>query len=102
MRLHCKAGKATLTMKNHFLKSNKPDSIILHLPWFMKVKSVSIKGRPLPVKDHEVVIPVDSHAIIIRWHKRADTPNLSFKKTVKNYVREYKDRYYEFYPKKLR
>ena len=88
-----------LTLNNHFLKSNMPDSLILHLPWFMKTKSVMSEGKNLSVADGKVVIPVNSRTIDIKWAMKANTPKLNFKNAVKKYLKEYRKRYNEFYPK---
>lgn len=100
MQLHSYENSAVLTMNNHFLRSNRPDSLILHLPWFMKTKSVLADGKNLSFADGKVVIPVDSREIDIKWVRKADTPTLNFKNAVKHYLKEYRKRYYEFNPKK--
>ncbi|HYW36303.1 MAG TPA: hypothetical protein VE868_12910 [Balneolaceae bacterium] len=100
MRLHFSPGKALLTLNNHFLQSNRPDQVILHLPWFMQTESVSADGRSLPVKGGQVVIPAGTRKVLIHWHRKAGAPQLSYKRAVKKYVRKYRKKYYELHPKK--
>jgi hypothetical protein len=89
-----KKGGATLTMNNHF--TNNPDSLILHLPWFMDVKSVIADGKVMKVEESMAYLPIKTRKVDIVWRKKADTPRLSFEETVKKYEKEYKEKYEEF------
>jgi len=100
MRLQCGLNHATLTLNNHFLNSNRPDSVILHLPWFMNTESVKSNGMSLNIKNGQVVIPDNARMIEITWHKKSGTSDLNFKNAVKKYAHEYKVRYKEMYPGK--
>lgn len=87
--------KAMLEMDNHF--TNNPDSLILHLPWFMEVKSVIADGKRMDVTGKSVVyLPIETKKVEISWRKKSSTPLLSFINTVKKYEREYRKRYEEF------
>jgi hypothetical protein len=89
-----KKGGATFTMNNHF--TNNPDSLILHLPWFMDVKSVIADGKVMKVEESMAYLPIKTRKVDIVWRKKADTPRLSFEETVKKYEKEYKEKYEEF------
>lgn len=89
-----KKGGATLTMDNHFM--NDPKALILHLPWFMDVKSVIADGKVMKVGGAMVYLPIKARKVNIVWKKKTDTSRLSFEETVKKYKKEYREKYEEF------
>ena len=89
-----KKGGATLTLSNHF--TTDPKHLVLHLPWFMEVKSVIVDGRKLVIRDSEVDLPLNARKVDIEWSWKGGRPELSFENAVGDYEREYREKYEEF------
>jgi len=85
------ATHAVLRLKLSF--EHPPSKIILHLPWFMAVDSVSADGHDLRADGDEVSIPACSTEIRIAWHRRPNAAAMSYDKTVESYKAEYRRRY---------
>ncbi|HTV04178.1 MAG TPA: hypothetical protein VME86_02340 [Acidobacteriaceae bacterium] len=81
----------TLSMESNWVDA--PKHLIVHLPWFMTVDSVSADGRDVPIIDDTVTLPSSTHVVRISWSRRADTPDLSYAHTVEAYKAEYLRRY---------
>ena len=92
--LSFRKGGATLKMNNRF--RNNPDSLVLHLPWFVDIKSVIADGKKVPVAGSMVCLPIETNIVEISWNKKAGIPPLNFESTVKKYVKAYRERYDEF------
>lgn len=73
-----------------------PQSLVIHLPWFMKVASVSADGKSMPVTGRAVTVPPGTHTVQIAWSRRADTPGLSYAEAVAAYKAEYLRHYNEW------
>ena len=84
-------GGATLHFDNKFRET--PQQLVLHLPWFMAVSTVSIDGRKVAVTDNSVILPVKTREVQIEWQKKADAPALSYENAVRDYKEEYRRRY---------
>lgn len=82
---------ATLELNNHF--ENSPSAILLHIPWFMKVRRITSHGKTLNMTDNQVLIPPDSRRIEISWKPLKRETELSYQKTVDEYKQEYLHRY---------
>jgi hypothetical protein len=87
-------GKATIQLENSF--SEKPDRLILHLPWFMDVKRIIADGKDISLGKEHVVLPVGTRSVRIEWVKREGTRTLSYNAAVEVYRSEYRHRYEEF------
>jgi hypothetical protein len=85
------ANQAVLTMDNNF--HHPPEKLILHIPWFMNVSSSSVDGKNIPYTKVTILLPNDAKSVTIKWTKKANTKNLSFDQTVKEYKKEYSRRY---------
>jgi hypothetical protein len=85
---------ATLRIASHWVDA--PQHIILHLPWFMNITSVSADGKGVTVSGGAVSLPSDTHTVQIIWSRRADAPNLSYEQSVEAYKAEYLRRYNEY------
>lgn len=85
---------ATLTLNNHFTKS--PKTLVLHLPWFMRMESVTADGKLLKADESSVDLPLNANKVKIVWEKRAGIRGFSYETAVKNYENEYRERYEEF------
>lgn len=87
-------GGATLTLNDNF--TSGPRHLVLHLPWFMQVKSVKADGRNLKTSGSEVDLPLNSRKVDIEWTRKAGTPALSYENAVRNYEKEYREKYEVF------
>jgi hypothetical protein len=82
---------ATISLNNKF--SQAPQAIVLHLPWFMNVSSVSADGKPLKVSANAVTLPANARQVQLRWEKKSDAPALNYANAVRDYKTEYRRRY---------
>ena len=87
-------SSATLQIDSNWVDA--PKDIILHLPWFMQIASVSTDGKDVSASGDAVTLPSDTHIIRIVWSRRADTPSLSYEHAVEAYKAEYLRRYNEY------
>ena len=94
MELKCKPGKAELKFNNSFV--DNPESMILHVPWFMDLHSVTAGGKKLDVRGSIVKLPIETKKVEITWSKKSRTSSLSYAKAVEDYKKEYRKRYEEF------
>lgn len=85
---------ATLSLDNHFTRD--PKNLILHLPWFMRVKSITADGKALRIKDSAVRLPIDAKKVEIVWSKKTGTLPMSYKNAVSKYERKYREKYLQF------
>ena len=92
--LRCDQGKAVLTLKTQFVE--RPQEVVLHIPWFMNVHSVMVEGENLNVRNNAVVLPKGAASVEISWEKKQDTPPLSYDKAVNAFKEEYRKRYDRF------
>jgi hypothetical protein len=84
-------ASAVLRLKPSF--QQPPSRIVLHLPWFMAIDSVSADGRALSADGAKVSLPAQAREIRISWHRRPDAAAMSYDKTVESYKAEYRRRY---------
>ena len=84
-------GGAILRLDNKF--RDVPHEIVLHLPWFMTVSTVTADGKKLAVSKQAVVLPSNTKEVQIAWQKKADAPALNYANAVKDYKTEYRRRY---------
>lgn len=87
-------GSAALKLDNRF--TSDPAHLVLHLPWFMSVKSVRAEGRELTVRGSAVDLPVNAKTVEIEWSWKSGRPDLSYKDAVRNYEKEYRAKWEEF------
>jgi hypothetical protein len=67
--------------------------MVLHLPWFMQLDSVTAGGRILAAHSDAVELPADTSSVTLLWHRRPDASAMSYAKTVASYKVEYARRY---------
>ena len=82
---------ATITLNNKF--TQRPQDIVLHLPWFANVSGVTADGKKMNVANNGVVLPANVRSVQIAWQKKTDAPALSYENAVKDYKTEYRRRY---------
>ncbi len=87
-------GRATLTLDNRFVE--KPQALVLHLPWFMEASRVLADGKEAAVRNGTVTVPISARKVEVTWTKKAGVPALSYEKAVQDYKAEYARRYAEF------
>ena len=87
-------SSATLHLTTHWVDA--PQHIVLHLPWFMDVSSVSADGRDVQAAGSSVTLPSGTQTVSLRWTRRADTPAMSYDHAVDAYKAEYLRRYNEY------
>ncbi len=82
---------ATMTLNNNF--SQRPQDIVLHLPWFVNVSAVTADGKKINIVNNAAVLPASVRSVQIAWQKKTDAPALSYENAVKDYKAEYRRRY---------
>lgn len=82
---------ASITLNNNF--TQKPQEIVLHLPWYVKVSNVIADGKKINVANNAAVLPVNVRAVQIAWQNKPDGPAISYENAVKDYKAEYRRRY---------
>ncbi len=85
------AEEAILQLDSHF--TTAPQAVIVHLPWFMEVSSSEADGRAISATAGTLTLPTGTKEVRLRWSLRADTPQMSYQKTVDAYEAEYAHRY---------
>ena len=73
----------------------KPEHLYLHLPWFVELQSATADGKPLKLASVLGLPPTTRH-VELNWHRKANTPSLSYAKAVEDYKKEYRGRYEKF------
>src|ERR1019366_3743276 len=64
-RLRCSKGGASLTLGHRWSKA--PAEIVLHTPWFVKVTSAKVDGKPFEVSDGKLVISPEAKHVDLKW-----------------------------------
>ncbi len=83
--------EAVLHLDAHF--SYPPRQVILHLPWFMDLKSANADGKRLQATEGALSVPAATRTIELRWSLNPGTPHLSYASAVAAYEAEYSRRY---------
>ncbi len=84
---------ATVSLSANF--TAKPDSVILHLPWFVAHVTATVDGKILPVVNGRVVLPTEARAVQLRWTIQKTGP-IGYESAVQEYKKEYAERYRKF------
>jgi hypothetical protein len=92
--LKCTPGKALVTLQNAF--AAPPDSIVLHIPWFMNVRAVRSGGKSVAVHGQSFSLPPTADAVEILWEEIPGTSARSYQEAVQVYKTEYRKRYQHF------
>lgn len=85
------AEEAVLNLDTHF--THAPKSLIVHLPWFMEIKSAEADGHAIHATDGALTMPAGTKEVRVHWSLKADAPQMSYQKTVDAYKAEYARRY---------
>ena len=85
------AEEAVLQVDSHF--TTAPKAVIVHLPWFVEVKSAEADGHVVTAKTGTLTLPAGTKTVRLHWSRRADAPQMNYEKTVDTYKAEYARRY---------
>ncbi|MCG6957975.1 MAG: hypothetical protein LJF04_18440 [Gemmatimonadetes bacterium] len=85
---------ATLDMAPDFTRA--PAHVVVHVPWFMSVRSARADGRPVSVRGGALSLPPGARNVTLTWTRRADKPAISYDTTVGEYKAEYRRRWEEW------
>jgi hypothetical protein len=85
------AESATLTVNSHWHKP--PRGMVLHLPWFMEIVSVTADGEKVIANNDIVELSPKISTVKLIWHRRPNASAMSYAKTVESYKAEYARRY---------
>lgn len=84
--------ESSAVMSCHAQWQTTPE-LIVHIPWFMQLQSVTADGKNVSVQNGEVKVPGNVKEIRFHWERKADTPGLNYRKAVDDYKKEYARRY---------
>jgi hypothetical protein len=85
--------EAVLHLDTHFTRA--PKQLVIHLPWFVDVKSAMADGKRVDAVRNELVVSPTAKEIHLSWAVKADAPHLSYQRSVDAYKAEYARRYHE-------
>jgi hypothetical protein len=84
--------EAVLTLAPEF-RGPYPTQIVVHLPWFMDVKSATVDGKPVKPANGSLAIAPTAKEVHLHWSMRPDAPHMSYDRAVDDYKAEYARRY---------
>ena len=84
-------GEAVLRLDNRF--SDAPKDVVVHLPWFVELKSATVDGKAAMASNGKLTVPAATKEIRLLWTVKPDTPQMSYAKAVDAYKAEYARRY---------
>jgi hypothetical protein len=85
------SGEAILRLDPAF--TTPPRQIVIHLPWFVVLKSAVADGKPIQPGNGALILSPQTRQIQFHWTLKSNTPHLSFDRAVKDYKAEYARRY---------
>ena len=88
------AASAVLHITSQWVDA--PQHLVLHLPWFMKVATVSADGKAVAVTGNAVTLPAGTQTVRLRWTRVAGSTAYSYEHAVDAYKAEYLRRYNEY------
>jgi len=86
--LDCRQNDATLTFGNRWKDKAGPSAVVFHIPWFLKVTSATVDGKPTSVANGAIILPPNAGKVELRWSRTAE-PNLSYYEAVRLYLEKY-------------
>ncbi len=86
-------SEAVLKIDAKFTRA--PKDVVVHLPWFVTVKSATADGKNVQVKDGALHLPAGVKEVKLGWVKSNDVPQLSYQHAVDEYKVEYAKKYNE-------
>lgn len=85
------AEEAVLHLSAQF--TAPPRQIVLHLPWFVELTSATADGTPTAAHEGLLTVAPSTRTIDLHWRVKANAPQLSYDRTVRDYEAEYARRY---------
>jgi len=89
------ATQAELSLRTEFAPGRAPAKMVLHLPWFMEVSTISVDGKRVTPRNKQIEIEPTTQSVHITWTRRpiaSDLPS-SYTAAVQSYKDEYAKRY---------
>ncbi len=88
------SGGMQMKIKTDF--QHKPAHMIIHLPWFVTVKSATADGKPVEVHNRSLSIPASSRQVRVSWTVQRPAPEMSYRSSVKAFKAELHRHYQKF------
>jgi hypothetical protein len=88
-------NEAVLTLAPKFDPAHTPKQIVVHLPFFMDVKSAIVDGKQAHATNGSLVVAPTSREIHLHWSMKPNAPDMSYDRAVADYKAEYARRYQE-------
>jgi hypothetical protein len=88
-------NEVVLALAPNFDPGRAPKQIVVHLPWFMNVRGVTVDGKPVHPAGGTLVVAPNAKEIHWRWAVRSGAPHMSYDRAVADYKTEYARRYEE-------
>jgi len=85
------AREAVLHLANLFEAGRAPQSIVVHLPWFLTSLRATVDGKVVKETNGSLVIPADTKEVRLLWDLKP--PPMSYQQAVDDYKKEYARRY---------
>lgn len=85
------ANEAVLKLDTQF--SRAPGSIVVHIPWFVRLQSASADGKSIAAKDGALTIAPTAKELRLRWTVETHATHMSYSHAVDEYKAEYARRY---------
>jgi hypothetical protein len=92
--LRCGRGSATLTFEPRWRE--RPDTLVVHVPWFMELQQASADGSPATFSAGRILCGPDIRQLDIVWRPRAAGTIQSYDASVRQYKAEYRRKYEEW------
>ncbi len=84
-------GEAVLRINAAF--TTPPRAIVVHLPWFVDLKSAAADGKPVQPVGGQLWVLAGTHTVQLHWTVKPNTPRLSYQRAVAAYKAEYARRF---------
>lgn len=85
------AEEAVLHLNTSF--TTAPRQVVVHVPWFVQLKSATVDGKSLRALDGTLIVPADAREVRMRWAIKPNAPHMSYESAVEAYKAEYARRY---------
>lgn len=92
--LRNKKDYSVLLLNNSYRQ--KPEKIVVHLPWFMNIHKILVEGKELKILGSSIALQSTAKKVEFFWQKKAEIAPLNYQKIVEDYKQEYRRRYREF------
>jgi len=96
MAMECRFSSNGMHMDLHPDFQQPPKRVIVHLPWFVTVKSATVDGEPTEVHNRSLSIAPSSREVDVVWTVRSSVPSMNYRTGVKDFLKEYRARYQKF------